>query len=74
MGDIKSLDDNGVTLDRTVEHLVANKVDLDKYPMSLGPLLKFDPKAERFTNNEAANNMLAREYRKGFEVPSADKV
>ena len=38
----------------------------------MGPLLKFDPKKEIFTNNDEANAMLTREYRKGYEVP--DKV
>ncbi len=28
-----------------------------------------NPRTERFTNNKAANPLLAREYRKGFEVP-----
>ena len=71
---IKSLDDNGATLARTVEHLQANGVDLSKTPLSLGPLLKFDNDSEKFTNNEKANAMLTREYREGFEVPSADLV
>ena len=62
------------TLKNTVEHLKANGVDLDKTPMALGPMLKFDNETERFTNNDEANAMLTREYRKGFEVPSADKV
>ena len=71
---IKSLDDNAVTLRRTIEHLESNKVDLEKTPIALGAHLKFDAKAERFTNNDAANEMLTREYRKGFEVPAGDKV
>ncbi len=71
---VKSLDDNVTTLERTVAHLKANGVDLDRTPMALGPHLKFDGQAERFTNNDAANELLSREYRKGFEVPSADKV
>ncbi len=67
---IKSLDDNGATLARTIDHLKDNGVDLDQYPMSLGPLLQFDPVAEVFTNAPDANPMLGREYRKGFELPS----
>jgi predicted dehydrogenase len=71
---VKSLDDNVATLQRTVEHLKANGVDLDKTPLSLGPMLEFDPEAERFTNNDQANTWLTRDYRPGFEVPAADKV
>ena len=71
---IKSLDDNLATLQRTVKHLVQNGVDLDKYPIAMGPLLKFNPKKEVFTNNDAACEMLTREYRKPFVVPSAGQV
>ncbi len=65
---IKSLDDNGETLDRTIAHLEGNGVDLSKTPMSLGALLKFDPIRETFIGNEKADSMLTREYREGFEV------
>ncbi|MDZ4849377.1 MAG: Gfo/Idh/MocA family oxidoreductase [Pirellulaceae bacterium] len=71
---IKSLDDNGETLKRTLDHLNANGVDIDAAVISLGPQLAFDPNSERFTNNDAANKMLSREYRKGFEVPDAKSL
>ena len=74
IADVKSLDDNDETLNRTIKHLEANGVDLGKTPMSLGPQLKFDPESERFIDNEKANSMLARDYREGFEVPSAEDV
>ncbi|KAA5543160.1 Gfo/Idh/MocA family oxidoreductase [Roseiconus nitratireducens] len=74
IGAVNSLDDNLATVDRTIEHLRSNGVDLDKTPLSLGPHLEFDPEAERFKNSDAANAMLTREYREGFEVPSGDKV
>jgi len=54
---------------RMEEHLVANNVDLKKATLTLGPVLEMNPKTERFTNNEAANKLLTREYRKGFVVP-----
>lgn len=56
-------------LGRMEEHLVANNVDLKKATLTLGPVLEMNPKTERFTNNEAANKLLTREYRKGFVVP-----
>jgi len=43
-------------------------VDLKETPMTLGPVLQMDAKTETFTNNNAANAMLTRNYRKNFEV------
>ena len=71
---IKSLDDNGETVRRTAQHLVDNGVDLDKYPISMGPLLSIDPDNEVFTDSDAANELLTREYRDGFVCPKADVV
>lgn len=72
--DIQSLDDNLATLDRTVKHLEKNGVDLEEYPMSLGPQLDFDPEKEVFTNSDEANQLLTRKYRDDFVCPTADKV
>ena len=36
--------------------------------------LEFDRAAMRFKNDEQANAMLSKSYRKGFEVPAPDKV
>ncbi len=69
LADIKTLDDNEKTLDRTLEHLTANGVDLAKTPLSLGPLLKFDPEQELFTDHGSANEMLTRKYREQYTVP-----
>jgi len=74
LSDIDSPDDNVATLWRTVQHLRDNKVDLEKYPLSLGPQLDFDPEKERFTNSDAANAKLTREYRDGFAVPKPSDV
>lgn len=38
--------------------------------MVLGEMLRMDVKTERFVRNDRANQLLTREYRKGFEVPS----
>jgi hypothetical protein len=51
------------------EHLAANGLDLVKTPLTLGAALAMDPKTERFTNSDAANALLTREYRKPFVVP-----
>jgi predicted dehydrogenase len=50
------------------EHLKANKVDAEKTVARVGPTLTIDAKTERFTNNDRANALLFREYRKGFEL------
>ncbi|MBN1818476.1 MAG: Gfo/Idh/MocA family oxidoreductase [Sedimentisphaerales bacterium] len=71
---IKSRDDNAETLNRTLQHLKDNGVDLDKYPISMGPLLQFDPIKEVFTNSAAANEILHRPYRAPFICPTVDKV
>ncbi len=71
---VQSLDDNGATVDRTVRHLADNGVDLEQYPLSLGPLLTFDPDAEVFPDSPEATALLTREYRDGFVCPTADKV
>ena len=55
-------------LKKMLGHLEDNKVDLSKTPAFYGPLLPIDVKKEKFTgNNDKANAMLTREYRKGFE-------
>ncbi|MCS1411213.1 MAG: Inositol 2-dehydrogenase [Verrucomicrobia subdivision 3 bacterium] len=74
LSDVKSLDDNLTTLDRTVKHLKKNGVDLNKHPISMGPLLKFDPKREVFPESSAATALLTRTYREGFICPTADRV
>ena len=71
---IESLDDNVATLMRTATHLQDNEVDLDKYPMALGAYLEFDPEKEVFTNVPDANSLLGREYRAGYECPTAENV
>jgi hypothetical protein len=71
---VRSSDDNIKTLDRTLRHLTDNKVDLAKYPISMGPFLKFDPQKEVFPNSAEATAMVSRSYRAGFVCPRADKV
>jgi predicted dehydrogenase len=49
-------------------HLKANKVDTDTTVGLIGQALTLDTKTERFIDNDKANAMLSREYRKGFEL------
>jgi predicted dehydrogenase len=54
-------------LKKMVGHLEDNKVDLKSKAM-YGPVLKIDPKTEKFVGNGKANGMLGRENRKGYEM------
>jgi predicted dehydrogenase len=67
---IKSEPEATESFGRLAEHLEKNGVDLAATPARLGAWLEMNPSKERFTNDKAANHLLAREYRKGFEVPS----
>ena len=69
-----SSDDNLDTVDRTIEHLQANQVDLARTKLSLGPELKFDPVAEHFIDTDDARAMESRDYRGEFTVPDAAEV
>ena len=74
VGDIRNFvkKDFGGTeaVDRMIDHLAAkNEVDLKATPLTLGPTLKMNGKAETFSGNAAASKMLTREYRKPFVVP-----
>ena len=58
--------------ERLGNHLRANKIDLQKIPAVLGPMLEIDPAKERFFGefpSKWANQLLTREYRRPFVVP-----
>lgn len=62
-------------LDRTLQHLADNGVDLDKTPLTLGARLEIDGGKEAFAKRQAkANGLLTREYRKPFVVPAESQV
>ena len=74
LADVKSLDQNQKTLERTLQHLSDNNVNLAKYPISMGPMLKFDPEKEIFPDSPEATAMTTRDYRDGFVCPKAEEV
>jgi predicted dehydrogenase len=57
------------SIERMFAHLKANGVDVDGEVVTQGVELEMDPATERFTNNDAANEMLRREDRAPFIVP-----
>lgn len=57
------------TFDRMMEHLSANGVDLRATKATLGMFLSMNPRKERFTNNDKANRLLTRDYRRPYVVP-----
>lgn len=57
------------TFGRMVEHLKSNEVNLESDQITIGPMLKMNPATERFVDNQAANRLLTREYRKPYVVP-----
>ncbi len=72
MAEAKEFTDNKdakEAFERTLQHLKDNDVDPAKAVGRVGTTLQIDPKTERFVGNDKANDMLFREYRKGFEVP-----
>jgi predicted dehydrogenase len=62
------------TFERTRKHLAENQVDLEKSPLTLGTLLRLDPDREAFLDNERADALLTREYRRPFVVPAENQV
>ena len=57
------------SVDRMLQHLRANEVNVDEPVVTAGVWLEMDPKTEQFTNNSAANEVLHRADRKPFVVP-----
>jgi len=58
------------TMERMIEHLKANEVNIDTDKLTLGPVLKMNGKTEKFIGNAAADQLLTRDYRKPFVVPA----
>ncbi len=67
---IKGEKDAAEAFERMAEHLAANNVDISKDCVTLGLVLKMDPKTERFIGNTEASALLTRPYRPGFVVPA----
>lgn len=62
--------DAGETFARMEQHLKDNKIGLNAIQCRIGHKLSVDAAKEVFIGDKAANAMLTRPYRKGFEVPA----
>ncbi|MGW8257883.1 MAG: Gfo/Idh/MocA family protein, partial [Thermoguttaceae bacterium] len=71
---IKSNENASETFDRLTAHLTDNGIKIDSTKLRVGPRLSFDPIAESFPGNSAANKFLMREYRKPFVVPNPAEI
>jgi predicted dehydrogenase len=58
--------------ERTKSHLKENKVE--DFKALVGPRLAFDPVSETFPGNAKANQMLSRDYRAPYQIPSESAV
>jgi predicted dehydrogenase len=59
------------SFNRMLENLAANEVDLEKEPLTMGPMLTMDPQKEQYVGEygDMANMYLKRNYREPFIVP-----
>jgi hypothetical protein len=58
------------------KHVAAHGVKMDGGEIKLSPMLTMNPETETFVgeNADAANPLLKRKYRKGYEVPEIAAV
>jgi len=74
VSEARSSIDNEYVMDsfeRMLEHLKVNEVDLEKEPITMGPMLTMDPRREKFVGeySDWANMYVKRNYREPFVVP-----
>ncbi|MGH9309323.1 MAG: Gfo/Idh/MocA family oxidoreductase [Vicinamibacterales bacterium] len=68
---IRANDAKVLTCDVLEGHLSSTLPHLANISYRVGHALTFDPKAERFEDDKKADQLLTREYRKGFEIPKS---
>ena len=67
---VKSREQEKLVADIEEGHYSAMLCHLGNIAYRTGRRLEFDPKTETFVGDEQANQMLSREYRKGYELPT----
>jgi predicted dehydrogenase len=68
---IRANDPKILTCDILEGHLSSTLPHLANVAYLVGDTVRFDPKSESVKDNKKANDLLTREYRKGFEVPKS---
>jgi len=68
---IRANDPKILTCDILEGHLSSTLPHLANIAYRVGDTVRFDPKTETIKDNKKANDLLTREYRKGFEIPKA---
>jgi len=66
LGDCKIVSDSVKTV---LENTKAIGLDPSRSTYRLGPKIEFNPETEKFVDNQAADKLLTRPYRKPFVVP-----
>ena len=66
---IRANDPKLLTCDVLEGHLSSTLPHLGNISYRVGRALEFNPKTEMFVNDKKADELLTREYRKGFEIP-----
>jgi hypothetical protein len=51
-------------------HLEANGINPANERLTLGPILRMNPRSEKFKGSSLANRLLTRDYRAPFVVPN----
>jgi predicted dehydrogenase len=74
LSQLHAADESLESLDRTVEHLKGNGVDIETAPLTLGVVLRCNGTHEEFLDNADANTFLTREYRAPFVVPAESEI
>ena len=68
---IRANDPKLLTCDVLEGHMSSTLPHLGNISYRVGRQLQFDGKTEKFVNDQQADQLLTREYRKGFEVPGS---
>jgi predicted dehydrogenase len=71
---IRANDPKVLTCDILEGHLSSTLPHLANIAYRVGDTILFDPKTETVKDNKKANELLTREYRKGFEIPKSFPV
>lgn len=66
---VRAGDPSGLNSSVEFAALTAETVHLANITSRVGQELEYDGKAHRFTNSEAANQLLSKKYRQGYELP-----